>query len=229
MSALPLSDSGRPIRAGVYSGFAYPCRVSDEPPTTPGAPPGYVVIPARTTYLEMRRNEVPDPPVAPAGCSVSRWRRPQRDEYLALFSAVGGKWGWAGRLRLADGELRALLDDPLIEIYRLRCGSRVAGFAELDRRTAGEVEIVYFGLAPEFIGRGLGGFLLRWTVNRAWQVGGRGSGGRGSATRRVWLHTCEFDHPGALAVYRKAGFRVYDERIEMEPYAEAFLAGLSRP
>jgi GNAT superfamily N-acetyltransferase len=195
-------------------------------------PPGYRLVPVRTTYLEMLRNEDPVEPEAPAGCSVELWERPPLDEYRALFRAVGGEWGWTGRLLLSDGELRELLDHPGIEIHRLICGSRPAGFAELDRRVPGEVEIVYFGLAPEFIGRGLGGFLLRWTVQRAWQ--GRedgvvdGPGGPAASTRRVWLHTCEFDHSGAVAVYKKAGFHMFDERTEMEPYPEAFLAKLGR-
>jgi GNAT superfamily N-acetyltransferase len=182
--------------------------------------PGYRVVPARTTYLEMRRNEVPQEPAVPAECSVARWDRPPLDEYRALFLAVGGEWGWTGRLLLSDKELRALLDDPSIEIYRLSCGGRVAGFAELERQADGEAEIVYFGLMPEFIGRGLGGFLLRWTIHRAWQEAGPGA----PETRRLWLHTCEFDHPGAVDVYRKAGFAVFDEQTEMQPYPEAFLA-----
>ena len=229
MSALPLSDSGRPIRAGVYSRFAYSCRVTDETPTPASVPPGYTAVSVRTTFLEMLRNEVPEAPVAPEGCSVERWAHPPLDEYLTLFRAVGGPWGWTGRLLLGDEELRALLDDPAIEIYRLRCGTRVTGLAELERQADGEVEIVYFGLAPEFIARGLGGFLLRWAVNRAWLAGGSsgagaGGAGGGDVTRRVWLHTCEYDHPGAVAVYQKAGFRVYDEHVEMEKYPDAFLA-----
>jgi GNAT superfamily N-acetyltransferase len=190
-------------------------------------PPGYRLVPARTTYLEMLRNEISAEPEAPAGFRPAHWERPPLDEYRALFRAVGGEWGWTGRLLLSDGELRELLDHPGIEIHRLTCGSRPAGFAELDRRVPGEVEIVYFGLAPEFIGRGLGGFLLRWTVHRAWQGPvADGPSGPAALTRRVWLHTCEFDHPGAVAVYRKTGFRVFDERTEMEPYPEAFLAKL---
>ncbi|MGA3058365.1 MAG: GNAT family N-acetyltransferase [Candidatus Limnocylindrales bacterium] len=179
-------------------------------------PPGHVPIPVRTSYLEMCANAVPDPPAVPAGFAVRRWRRPPPDEYLSLFSAVGGEWGWSGRLLLGDDELRALLNDPAIEIIRLRCGSRIAGFVELDRRLPGQVEIVYFGLVAEFIGRGLGAFLLRWATNRAWQ----------GSTERVWLHTCDYDHPNALAVYQKAGFRIYDERMGMESYPEDFVARL---
>jgi GNAT superfamily N-acetyltransferase len=199
---------------------------------SPSPLPGYTSVPVRTTFLEMLRNEVPEEPVSPAGCSVERWVRPPPDEYLALFRAVGGEWGWTGQLLLSDEELRALLDNPSVEVCRLTCDGRVAGFAELERQADGEVEIVYFGLAPEFIGRGLGGFLLRWAIHRAWQGTGPGAvqgaapgaDGEGAATRRLWLHTCEFDSHGALAVYRKAGFAVYDEQVEMETYPDAFLA-----
>ena len=43
-----------------------------------------------------------------------------------------------------------------------------AGFAELDRRTEGEIELVQFGLMPEFIGLGFGRYFLQWTIDRAW-------------------------------------------------------------
>jgi GNAT superfamily N-acetyltransferase len=202
-----------------------PDRDSPQPSRQPDVSPspGFRLIPARTTYLEMLRDEVPDPPAPPPGWSVSRWRRPPLAEYRALFSAVGGEWGWAGRLLLGDEELRATLDDPSTEVYRLRRGSRVAGFSELCRRPEGQVEIVYFGLAPGFIGRGLGGFLLRWTIHRAWRGPGRRSRSANAATRRLWLHTCDHDHPSALAIYRRAGFHVYDERLEMSAYPEAFV------
>jgi GNAT superfamily N-acetyltransferase len=182
------------------------------------ATPGYVLVPARTTYLEMLANAVPDPPEVPAGCTVRRWRRPSIDEYRSLFSAVGGEWGWTGRLLLSDDELRALLKDPALEVILMRCGSRIAGFIELDRSVPGQVEIVYFGLVGEFIGRGLGTFLLRWAIHRAWQ----------GLTERVWLHTCDYDHPNALAVYQKAGFRIFDEEQGMEAYPEDFVARLGR-
>ena len=100
------------------------------------------------------------------------------------------------------------------EIYRLRCEGETAGFASWTASATGQAEIAYFGLLPGFIGRGLGKFLLDWAIRRAWE----------GKTERVWLHTCQYDHPGALAVYLKAGFRVYDERVEMQPYAEEFIS-----
>jgi GNAT superfamily N-acetyltransferase len=187
-------------------------------------PAGYEPVQVRTTYLEMLRDEAPVAPATPEGCSVRRWHNAPLDEYRALFLAVGREWGWTGRLLLSDEELRALLDKPSTEVYRLTCHGRIAGFGELERRPGGEVEIVYFGLMPEFIGRGLGGFLLRWIVNRAWQAAEGGE-----PTRRLWLHTCDFDHPGARAFYRHAGFQVYDETVGPELYPSAFLAKTTRP
>ncbi len=61
------------------------------------------------------------------------------------------------------------------------------------------LELVYFGLLPAFIGLGLGGALLTDVVQRAWAMG----------ARRVWLHTCDLDHPRALANYQARGFRIF--------------------
>ena len=72
-------------------------------------------------------------------------------------------------------------------------------FAELDRRVPNEIELVQFGLVPEFIGQGLGKYFLQWTIDKAFSY----------APRRYWLHTCTDDHPVALPNYQKAGFAIY--------------------
>ena len=179
-------------------------------------PRGYVLVSVQTTYLEMKDRPETDPIVMPPGCLVERWKKPDSSAYRDLFAAVGGEWGWSGRLLMKENELTAILHARTTEVYRLLCNGQVAGFAELDRSLARQVEIAYFGLLPGFIGRGLGGFLLDWTIRKAWA----------GNTKRVWLHTCQYDHAGALAVYLKAGFRAYDERIEMQPYAEEFIGRL---
>jgi GNAT superfamily N-acetyltransferase len=179
-------------------------------------PAGYELIPVRTTYLEMKARPETAPVALPCSCLVERWKKPDRKAYRDLFSAVGGEWGWSGRLLMREGELTTILHAATTEVYRLLCDGEAAGFAELDRSVPGQAELAYFGLLPAFIGRGLGKFLLDWIVRRAWD----------RDTRRVWLHTCQFDHGDALAVYLKAGFGVIDERIEMQPYAREFIARL---
>jgi len=182
------------------------------PPARP-FPPGYVLVPVRTIYLEMHGKPESEPTAPPEGCAVERWKKPDPQAYRDLFSAVGGEWGWSGRLIVTEDELTAILHAGTTEVYRLLCGGQVAGFAELDRGSAGQTEISYFGLLPRYIGRGLGKFLLDWAVRRAWE----------GDTARIRLHTCQFDHGDALAVYLKAGFRVVDEQVEMQPYPEAFI------
>jgi len=176
-------------------------------------PPGYRLIPVRTTYLEMRSRPQTEPVALPESCAVERWEKPDTNAYRDLFSAVGGEWGWSGRLILKENELQAVLQAQANEIYRIFVAGQTAGFAELDLAIAGQAEISYFGLLPGFIGRGLGKFFLDWTIRKAWEGG----------TERVWLHTCQYDHAGALAVYLKAGFSVFKKQIEMQPYAEEFI------
>lgn len=193
-----------------------------DPNSRAALPRGYALVAVRTTHLEMLENAVPVAPETPPSFGVERLVRPPLDEYRAIFLAVGGEWGWTGRLLMTDGELADILDDDRIEVWRLISGTQVAGFVELDRRIPGEVEIVYFGLTPEFIGRGLGGFLLRWAIHHAWKSVGPGPDV--SSTKRLWLHTCAFDSPVALPFYKKAGFRVFEESEGPEAYPEAHIA-----
>ena len=74
------------------------------------------------------------------------------------------------------------------------------GFFELECQDGGDVEIAIFGLMPAYIGKGLGGAFLSAAVERAWALPG---------TKRVWVHTCTFDHEHALANYEKRGFRLF--------------------
>ena len=126
-----------------------------------------------------------------APCSVERYR--------ALYGDVGGPWHWRDRLAWSDGELSAYLSQPEIVVWELEVAGESAGYFELRRQDDGAVEIVYFGLVPKFIGRGLGGAMLTRAVTEAWELG----------ASRVWLHTCTLDSPRALPNYRARGFREY--------------------
>ena len=79
-----------------------------------------------------------------------------------------------------------------------RVRGTAAGFFELQPSDDGSVQIAYFGLLPAFIGHGLGGHLVTEAIRRAWAL----------APSRVWLHTCTFDHPGALPNYLKRGLTI---------------------
>jgi hypothetical protein len=80
----------------------------------------------------------------------------------------------------------------------LHAGGVPAGYAEFNRKNLPVMAIAYFGLMPDFIGRGLGKYFLNWAVDHAWSYDG---------VERVTVDTCSLDHPRALSSYQRAGFQ----------------------
>jgi GNAT superfamily N-acetyltransferase len=152
------------------------------------------------TYLEMTARPVRPPVPVPAGkLALMRAERCTVAFYRFLYDTVGQPWLWFERMTWSDEKLAALIEKPELEIFVLYVGGVPAGYYELDRSDPADIELAYFGLMPEFIGRGYGAYLLRAAVDAAWQ----------HAPRRLWVHTCTYDHPRALGAYQRAGFVVY--------------------
>lgn len=155
-----------------------------------------------TWYLEMHaRPEVRVSTPRP-GAHVARIDPPTPELNASLYRAVGRPWQWIDRLSWTDDQWRAWVDRPEVQTLVLSMAGAQAGYIELEAQPGANVEVAYFGLLQEFIGRGLGGYLLSLGVQRAWDMG----------ARRVWVHTCSLDGPHALANYLARGFRVYDIR-----------------
>ena len=150
------------------------------------------------THLEMLAPPAGAPRAAPPAVAAVALVEPTVARYRELYAGVGDAWLWYERRLLDDHALGAVIRDPGVEIHTLQRDGVTAGYVELDHRVAGEVELAYFGLLPEYTGQGLGGWFLDWSIRRAWAAG----------PRRVWVHTCNLDHPAALAVYQHLGFVV---------------------
>jgi len=134
-----------------------------------------------------------------------------------MYFHVGENWKWIDKRPWTEKQWKEYVNDPNLRTFAGRCGELLIGYYELKRSPASpsrsqrsevrgrihqeEIEIVYFGLLPEFIGRGLGGALLTSAIENAWAWSPTPS--------RVWVHTCNRDHPGALNNYKARGFRVY--------------------
>jgi GNAT superfamily N-acetyltransferase len=106
---------------------------------------------------------------------------------------------------MSDAELAAIIRSPLMEIYALAHEGCDEGLLELDFREPGQCEFVSFGVTEKFVGAGAG----RWLMNRALEIAWSRPVGR------VWLHTCTFDHPAALAFYQRSGFRPFRRQVEV--------------
>ena len=156
------------------------------------------------TSLEMRTRPRARP-MPTSELRLVRWTAPDLARYRALFRRVGEPWLWFSRLVMPDAEVRAIIDDPRVQIFAVadRAGIEI-GMLELDFRQDGQCELAYFGLVPELAGRGHGRWLMAQALALAWT----------KEVDRVWVHTCTLDHPSALNFYRAQGFTAFARAIE---------------
>jgi ribosomal protein S18 acetylase RimI-like enzyme len=162
-------------------------------------------LPVTITHLELapadwtRRGRPPDIKV-----EIGREPAPTAALYLDLYDRVGRDWLWYERRLLGEEKLAALINRRGHELHVARHEGALVGYFELF-----EDEIVFFGLAPPYIGRRIGPWLLDRAIERGFE--------RGAA--RLILNTNTVDHPRALDTYRKAGFRVVgrEETLLQDP------------
>jgi len=164
---------------------------------------------ARVTYLEMRAppsHRVP----APMGPRLALMRADAMPLhfYRYLYEQVGKAHHWLLRRKLSDAALSEAIHGPDTQIEVFYVDGCPAGFFELDlARLPGEVEIRYFGLVPDFQGRGLSKFFLSSAVFAAWD----------HDPHKVVIHTNTLDSPRALILYQKLGFEPVawsEEKVE---------------
>jgi N-acetylglutamate synthase-like GNAT family acetyltransferase len=160
-------------------------------------------VPSLTYFLEMTTNPGYPNRKLPKGFCFEELVKPNPEEYLSIYKSSGFQWKWYDRILMDKSELIRIIHSPATRIFILKHANHVIGFAELDASEKGSVEIVYLGIKEDFIGKGIGKILVDSVLNEAWNLD----------PDRVWLHTCEYDHPGALKFYQKCGFEVYKEEM----------------
>ena len=167
------------------------------------------MLTARTTHLEMhkppaKRTQMPSGP----RLALMRTQDMPLAFYRHLYEQIGKAHHWTDRRHLDDDALSSLIHAKSTEIWVLYYDGSPAGYFELDMaRLPNEAELAYFGLAPDFQGRGLSRFFLSEAIFAAFahQPG------------RLVVHTNVLDSPRALQLYQKLGFAPYawtDEEIE---------------
>jgi GNAT superfamily N-acetyltransferase len=166
-----------------------------------------VPVTVTITHLEMRSPaELWAKTCARSDVILSRVPSPTPELNRFFYTAIGGDWYWLDRLPWTYREWMAYLDRPQLETWVVSAAGMPAGYVELERQPADDVEIAYFGMLPAFTGAGLGGWALSEATRRAWAMG----------ARRVWVHTCDLDHPAALPNYLARGFSVFKTETKVE-------------
>lgn len=156
-----------------------------------------------TTYLEMNgqrefieRTDSKGLEIVEAEIKEYRFNR-------YLYSLVGEQWNWTEKRDFTDQQWKEYAEASNLRTWVAYYKGSIAGYFELSTDAESNVQIAYFGLAPKFIGKGFGGYLLSYAIKSAWQTCG---------AKRVWVHTCTLDHPNALKNYQSSGLKIY--RVE---------------
>jgi GNAT superfamily N-acetyltransferase len=161
------------------------------------------------TYLEMR-----DPSqLRPKTTNDPRFRVVEITDKKgelnrSLYVLVGEAWEWRDKLPWSMEEWNAYAESENLKTFVAYVDDAIAGYFELMIQ-GDDVEITYFGLAPDFVGNGYGGALLTQAIEAAWRL----------SPSRVWVHTCNLDHPAALQNYLSRGMSIYSKE-ENEPQSK---------
>lgn len=151
------------------------------------------------THLEMTDPEQLNPKCSPE--PTFQIRIPEVQDYRLnrfFYQWVGKDYRWTDRLPWTDEQWQAFAESPGMQLVIAELKNTPIGYAEL-KPYGTEYEISMFGLADRYIGMGLGGPFLTGVIQTAWDLG----------ATRVFLNTCDWDHPGALQNYLSRGFQVY--------------------
>lgn len=162
--------------------------------------------PLITTYLELRSPNQLRPKRADMQFEVREKTEGDWQFNRDLYFRVGEQWDWIDKRSWTDHQWKEYATAAEMHTFAGYHNDELAGYYELCYDPACGVEIAYFGLLPEFIGRGLGGALLTSAIETALRIQPNSC--------RVWVHTCNRDHPQALANYEARGMKIY--KVEEE-------------
>jgi len=120
----------------------------------------------------------------------------------SVHDALAAAHLWSS-LAWSEQQWREWVGDAALRHWWIRVGNDTIGWGCLRAHPDDEMEIDSFGIVPDAIGHGYGGYALTLLTRIAWESA--------PSVRRVWLHTSTWDHPHALANYHSRGFVPFTE------------------
>ena len=121
-----------------------------------------------------------------------------------FYKEIGKKHRWVDRLVWSDKNWNDYLNTIGISTYILKYDEDLVGyFEQIFHKNDLEIEIAFFGILEEYMGRKLGSYLLSEAIKKSFEHG----------LKRVWVHTCSLDHKNALSNYISRGMQIYKTEI----------------
>ena len=151
------------------------------------------------SYLEIKSiNYLIESPSPGMKCSINLLKPDDFQINKFFYKRVGKKHRWKDRLAWPEKEWIKYSSNPKVETYILKVLEELAGYFELIHHSElQEIEIAYFGILEEYYQKQLGGYLLTSAIKKSFE----------KKIKRVWVHTCTFDHKNALKNYLARGMK----------------------
>ena len=94
------------------------------------------------------------------------------------------------------------VSDQSVNTFVLMHNKNLAGYFErIYNKQSNEFEIAYFGILHEYRNKKFGAYLLSKAIELSFKDG----------AKRVWVHTCTFDHKNAIKNYLSRGMKIFKE------------------
>ena len=127
-----------------------------------------------------------------------------------FYKNIGKKHKWIDRLIWTEDQWIKYVSNRNVKTFVLKNKKDLVGFYELIfHEKKKEIEIAYFGILENFIGKKIGGYFLSEAIKICFN----------NYSNRVWVHTCTLDHKNALKNYLKRGMKIFrEETINLNSY-----------
>ena len=156
-------------------------------------------------YLEIKNiKQLKDTNYSGEECNIVHIKKPDFQLNKFLYKQIGKKYNWVDRLVWTDRQWRHYVSNEEVFTYVLKKKDDLAGFFELIfHRNKSEIEMAYFGLLEEYMGKKLGGYMLSDAIKKSFSLN----------ANRVWVHTCSLDHKNALENYLSRGMKIFNTEV----------------
>ena len=119
-----------------------------------------------------------------------------------FYRQIGKNHFWRDRLLWSDNEWRKYINNKNLETGIMKINDNFVGFYEQEFHSdKNEIELIQMGILPEYQGKKLGSFLLKYIIQNAFT----------RDVDRLRVHTCSLDHKHALNNYLSKGLIIFKE------------------
>ena len=121
-----------------------------------------------------------------------------------FYKNIGKKHKWVDRLLWSEQKWISYVSSKNVKTFVFKHKKNLVGFFELIHHPKNnETEIAYFGILEEYQNKKLGSYLLSEAIKKSFT----------NNAKRVWVHTCSYDHKNALRNYISRGMKIFKTEI----------------